>query len=250
MDHHPITAWMLPIGDWPEDAGLHHLSGDEVERWGRFLFPADRRLYAAAHALMRVSLSALVPGMPPQGWQFSRGQWGRPDFAEGEWQRAGGNGQAPSFNLTHCRGMAAFAIGWRGPVGIDAEPQDRTIRVDELAPAVLSADELAALTALPDLAARHNRLLGHWTLKEAYIKAVGRGLSLPVDSFTVWPEPPTILPPPDDHRRWLAANHKTESGHRLSVAAPALAGEEEELLVSWRIADPDLILSPLPTVKS
>jgi 4'-phosphopantetheinyl transferase len=149
------------------------MSDQERERWQSFHFDRNRREYLATRVLVRTALSHLLP-RPLETWRFSRNAYGKP-------------GVDPecglSFSLSNSLGLVACLIGERGEVGLDVESYDRAEEIAELAPEVFSAPELAQLDALsgPD---RLDRALSLWTLKEAYIKARGMGLSLPLQQFS------------------------------------------------------------------
>ncbi|HZH02911.1 MAG TPA: 4'-phosphopantetheinyl transferase superfamily protein [Myxococcaceae bacterium] len=148
------------------------LSPEERERHGRFRFPEDRQEYLAAHALLRVTLSQYAP-VPPNVWRFRTGTYGRPELA--------GPAAVPPlrFNLSHTAGLVACAVAQSRDVGIDVERVDRGTRALEVAERTFAPSELRDLLDLPEKL-RAERFIRAWTLKEAYVKARGVGLSLPV----------------------------------------------------------------------
>ncbi len=154
-----------------DDAAIALLDEGERERMERFLFERDRRLYLAAHALVRRALSRHAD-VDPAAWRFAAEEGGRPVLA----------GPAPvpplRFNLSHCRGLVACAIARERDVGIDVERITELPR--ELIDRIASPGEAAALRALP-AGAQPERFFTLWTLKEAYVKARGLGLALPVE---------------------------------------------------------------------
>ena len=109
-----------------DDASL--LDDDERKAFGRFVFDADRRDYAAAHALLRRMLHEALPDIAAEDFRFLRTPTGRPELAP----------PAPriSFNLSHARGIVACAVSREAEVGIDAECDDRRMEVEPLAPEV------------------------------------------------------------------------------------------------------------------
>ena len=161
------------------------LNDEERARAGRFHFPEDRRSYICAHALTRCALEA-VSGIPARDFAFRIGRYGKPELAEEPEQ-----GRL-RFNLSHSRGLVCCAVTRELDVGIDVEGSVRDVDVDGLAEQVFSADEVACLQQLVGCA-RREAFFAIWTLKEAYIKAVGRGLSIPLDAFSVCLDPPSLM---------------------------------------------------------
>lgn len=186
MVHIPLAAdavhvWYLQP-ELATDRGLldryeRLLSADEASRRGRFVQPEDAHLYLVSHALLRLTLSRYFEA-PPDSWQFEVGEFGRPQIA------APDKATELQFNLTHTRGLAACAVRYSGPIGVDAENSDRASAGMDLAARYFSPQELADLRAAP-LAERAGRFFDYWTLKEAYLKARGTGLSLPLDGFSI-----------------------------------------------------------------
>jgi len=152
------------------------LSPDERARRARFRFPDDRQLYLVAHGLLRRSLGALL-GTDPAELRFQTGPHGKPQLA--------GTAEPPlQFNLSHTSGLVAWVVTRDRAAGIDVEDRRRMRDVDGVAPHCLAPSELA------DVQARHgddqrDRFLAYWTFKEAYLKARGAGLSLPLQEFAI-----------------------------------------------------------------
>lgn len=152
------------------------LSPAERERLGRFAFEADRHLYLVAHTLLRCTLSRYA-NPRPQGWTFIENQYGRPEIAPGLCD-------VPlRFNLSHTSGLTACAVTLQQDVGVDVEYVNRRGDVTALADEVFSPAEVRALRAVPS-ARRREQFFKYWTLKEAYIKARGMGLAIPLDQFS------------------------------------------------------------------
>jgi 4'-phosphopantetheinyl transferase len=155
------------------DLGM--LSPDERARHDRLAFARDRRDFAAAHALLRQSLSQ-VARRPPDEWRFTAEQFVKPRLAAD---------QAAStdltFNLSHARGLVACAIARHVDVGIDVEAVDRVRDALDLASRFFSAEETRELERTPP-EARATRFAELWTLKEAFAKCIGLGLAMPLSS--------------------------------------------------------------------
>jgi 4'-phosphopantetheinyl transferase len=158
------------------DEYLSILCNSERRRHDAFHFERDRHLYRVAHALVRNALSH-YHHIPPADWRFKTGPYGRPEIDAPR-------GCPPlRFSLSHTHGLAVCAVSVRADLGIDVETADRDLQVTSLARQVFSPLELQ------ELAARVGReqtelFFRYWTLKEAYIKAVGRGMSLPLRSIS------------------------------------------------------------------
>lgn len=154
------------------------LSGDEIARADRFVFERHRRHYTFAHALLRLALSELEPGIAPSAWSFATGRYGRPFVA----------GPATAgplhFSLSHTEGCVACLISANEAVGIDVEHVVPRGSVMETARGAFAPEEIEMLRGLPPREAL-DRFFDIWTLKEAYLKARGFGLHLPLDGFAV-----------------------------------------------------------------
>jgi 4'-phosphopantetheinyl transferase len=165
------------------DGDMALLAEDERARAGRFLVEPPRREYVACRATLRRLLGRFA-GVPATEVRFGYGAHGKP-FLDG---RAG-----PRFNVAHSGGAALFAFALDREVGVDVEPLARQADALAIARSVFSAGEIAEIAALPAERVAE-RFLTFWTRKEAYAKALGRGLSLPftrvdVASGQAVPEP-------------------------------------------------------------
>lgn len=192
------------------------LSEHEKERHRRFYYARDRNLYLVAHALVRTVLSRYEPIAPGQ-WRFVTVKRGRPEI----------DPQLPHhhlrFNLSHTRGLVACAVCREVDVGVDVETTDRRVSVLKLAESVFSSQEVADLRSRSGDAQRH-RFFEYWTLKEAYIKADGSGLSLPLKSITFSlsdGDPVAVAFDErinDDPGTWTFAQRRPSARHHLAVA--------------------------------
>jgi 4'-phosphopantetheinyl transferase len=173
---HLWTAW-LTIDDervaelWPL------LSPDERERARRFVFPRDRRSFVAARGYLRHLLAAYV-GDDPASLRFAYGDRGKPALDPRHHSRR------LEFNLSHAGGLAAIAVSSGSPVGVDVEQIRALDDLECLARQCFAPGERAELLQLASNA-REQAFFNCWTRKEAYIKALGEGLSCPLESFEV-----------------------------------------------------------------
>jgi 4'-phosphopantetheinyl transferase len=220
----------------PEDVGSSErleacramLSDDERARLTRLRREPDRRAFLAAHALVRSALSRYAD-VPPADWSFAANHWGRPEIA--------GPGAVPAlrFSLSHTSGLTACAIALDCDCGVDVEAFDRRGDPLQLARRVLSAKELADLESR-EAGTRRDCFLEYWTLKEAYVKARGLGLSLPLREFSFSLACECIrvefAAPGDDVASWWQfASMRPTPRHVLGIAVRHGGGPERRIAV-------------------
>ncbi len=173
-----IDLWIADLelpGAAERSTCLSLLSPDERERYERFRVTASQTQFLAARGLLRTTLSLYRP-IAPQRWRFSTNRYGRP-FVE----PAAAAGDL-FFSLSHTEGLLACAVSACPEVGVDAEALDRRLDYVDLARSIFTSVEAALIAgAAPEVTAA--TFFAIWTLKEAYIKARGIGLSLPLDGF-------------------------------------------------------------------
>lgn len=216
-----IDVWLTDPAPLYADQALRSayldlLSPDERDRHNRFVFDEHRHTYLVAHALVRTTLSRYHP-TAPAAWRFARNEHGRPDIDTPE------SARSLRFNLSHTSGLVAVAVARDLTLGVDVE--DRSRRTDTLSVArrFFSEAECTQLFANPR-DHQHQRFFDYWTLKEAYIKARGMGLALPLAafSFDLAAKEPRIAFDQridDDPARWhFVVSHPT-ARHTLAVAA-------------------------------
>ena len=152
------------------------LSAEEKDRHRRFKFEKDRHQFLVSHALVRTALSAYAD-VHPSAWQFSYNQYGRPEIS------APDINTPLRFNLTHTAGLAACLVTLNSDCGVDAENLRLPGNPQGIAEKMFAASERHALNQLQGQAFLE-RFFTYWTLREAYCKAIGLGLSSPMDYFT------------------------------------------------------------------
>jgi 4'-phosphopantetheinyl transferase len=153
------------------------LSADELTRAGQFYSSQLRLRYVAGRGLLRAILSRYL-NVPPGAIRFRYGAHGKPALAAEE-----ASATTLHFNLSHAQGMVVYAVARRA-VGIDVEYRHRHVEVRRLARRFFAPAEQAAVAAAPP--ARVNDLFFQiWTRKEAFIKATGKGLAQPLQTFDV-----------------------------------------------------------------
>lgn len=215
--------------DAGEREALHALlPADERARAARFLYPKHAARFVVAHGRLRTLLAELT-GQAPHRIRMREGPHGKPFLADGSLAAD------LHFNLSHSDSWGL--IGWaRGRhIGVDVEAW-RPMRDEKaLVHRYFSLAEVAAYESLPH-AGRSEAFFHCWTRKEAYIKAVGRGLGLPLDSFDVSLD--------RDDARLLRASAHGDEGRRWALAAPA--GPPRTSLAVVLESDSVVVLPDLP----
>lgn len=222
-----VPLWVVDLDCSPErpSALLECLSSDERARAGRFRFDRDRRRYVVARAALRRVLGNVV-GVPASQIAFEYGPYGKPALASPAGARV-------EFNVSHCEGLALIAVAAGRRVGVDLERVAAGASRQPIAERFFSPTEIAALRALP-VASQDEAFFACWTRKEAYIKARGEGLSIPLDAFSVSlgpGEPAALLDGPggrDGIQTWSLTSLTPAPGF---IAAVAVEGEDWRLLL-------------------
>ncbi len=197
-----VHLWRIPLDRDASatSAPLSLLADDEVRRYERFKPAAIKRRFALARAGMRVILGRYL-NRPPADLEFRYGEQGKPSLAPEQ------NPAKLRFNLTHSHDLAILAVASDREVGVDVEHLRDNIEFEMLAARYFSPLEAETLASLEgnELKRQFFRI---WTAKEAYIKAIGQGLQIPLDQFDVAvgseQQPNLLAPPhaPGEQDRW------------------------------------------------
>ena len=212
-----VHVWLVHA-DAPSEDELARLallmSSAERPRHDAYHFQKDKRLFIIARATCRTLLSRYT-GINPTAWTFRENHWGRPEIASPP--------VTPPlrFNLSHTAGLVACALARDREIGIDVEKATRPTEILTIANSVFSPGEIRDLAALP-ASEQQRRFFELWTLKEAYIKARGKGLAIPLDefSFTI-PGGPTVRCEPslqDDGDSWQFRLWRPTATHQAALA--------------------------------
>jgi 4'-phosphopantetheinyl transferase len=191
------------------------LTPEERARKQRYYFEKNRHEFLLTRALVRTVLSRYAP-VRPAAWAFSANEWGCPAIATPE-------GAGLRFNLSNTRGLVCCLVAADRDVGIDVEDTEREGDTVSIADRFFSPSEVAELHTLPKERQRA-RFFDYWTLKEAYIKARGMGLAIPLDhfSFLIANERPIgiAFDPllPDDPASWQFEQIRPTKTHLVSLA--------------------------------
>jgi 4'-phosphopantetheinyl transferase len=214
--HDIAHVWWLALADVPEDVldpWLTVLNEEERARAGRFFRTSDRRQFIAAHGMLRAILSYFVGGAP-QDWRFITKARGKPALHPMH------NQHGLDFNISHTDGAVVCAITRGCAIGVDIENEERAGSHLCIGEAYFAPAEFALLRAAP-ASERSALFLRLWTLKEAYVKASGQGLSIELDRFAFTLSPITISfldAKWGDPQCWQFASFACTGRHRLSIA--------------------------------
>lgn len=193
------------------------LDRDERERADRFVFERDRRRFITAHAWLRIVLGRCLD-RPPDSLRFTAGPHGKPRLIDA--------GVDLRFNLSHAAERALLGVTYGQEVGVDIE-RERAIEVNDLARRFFAPSEWQVLQAL-DASEQIPAFFRCWTRKEAFIKALGDGLTCPLDGFEVSlaeDDSPQLLRSctarPDALLHWRIVSLSVEPGYAAAIAAGA-----------------------------
>lgn len=175
LSDHAIHVWRAALVTITPPAGdmITLLSADERERSEKFRFPEHRQAFIASHALLRMILAGYCH-CEPQDLRFATGDQGKPVIDAAQSRLS----QTVSFNLSHSTRVLSLAVAAEGAVGIDVEDAGRDFDLDGLVAECLTDEEAQTLNQI-DSAQRRKAFLRYWVHKEAFLKCVGTGFSVP-----------------------------------------------------------------------
>jgi 4'-phosphopantetheinyl transferase len=204
-----IHVWQAELDASPAKRVFYEwlLAADERERAARFRFERDRNHYIAGRGILRVLLGRYLH-QPPETVKISYSEYDKPFLA----------GDQLQFNLAHSGGMALYAFCLDDPVGVDVEVEREVKDALQISERYFSLAERETLRSLPE-DERVPAFFRCWSRKEAFIKAVGEGLSYPLDAFEVSlaaDEPPDLLRirgSQKEARTWLLTSLELPPGY-------------------------------------
>jgi len=170
-----VHVWRLAL-DQPESVLARFretLEAHELERAGRFYFDKHRNHFIVGRGGLRHVLARYVD-VKPEEFRFSYGPYGKPELV----------GERLRFNVSHSHGVALFAVAADRELGVDVEHIRADFATQDIARRFFSRREVAAFDALGK-EEQVTAFFRCWTRKEAYIKAIGRGMSERLDAFDV-----------------------------------------------------------------
>jgi 4'-phosphopantetheinyl transferase len=224
--------WRAPLDlAGPELAELRRtLSPEESARAARFRFPAAQNRFAAARGSLRTILARYCHA-DPGSLQFGYRPAGKPYLA---------SGQGPEFSVSHSHSWALYGIARGREIGVDLERIGKpSLDHEGVAKRFFSPAEAAYLMSLPP-EMRAESFFRLWTLKEAYLKARGEGLRIPLASFEVSITPGRLeasLRPVDrgsGREGWFLTSVDPGFGYAAAVAVPG----REPRLGFWDLRRP------------
>jgi 4'-phosphopantetheinyl transferase len=218
-----VHFWRANLDDHQSESFRPLLSADEISRADRFHFDKDRNHYIVARGLLRKLLASYLNTAAAE-LNFSYAQKGKPFLDKG---RHGGI----NFNVAHSHGLAVYAFSIKRELGVDVEFIREDFGGEEIATRFFSSGENEMLSIVSD-DLKNEAFFNCWTRKEAYIKARGEGLSMPLDQFEVSLAPGEAAAllrnhkEPDETKRWSMHSLEMPDGY---VAALVAEGADWEL---------------------
>jgi 4'-phosphopantetheinyl transferase len=179
LKENEVHIWRASLDAEPAslDRLAVHLTLEEKCRADRFVFARDREHFVVGRGILRELLGRYL-GRPPASLTIHKAQREKPYLPE--------EPDIPrlSFNISHSHGLAVYAFALEREVGIDVELMRPDFASEEVAERYFSLREQEELRTLPS-ESRSEGFFLCWTRKEAYIKARGEGLHVPLESFSV-----------------------------------------------------------------
>ena len=208
------------------------LTAAEIDRAERFRFDRHRRRFIVRRGTLRL-LAGWYLDRDPAHLRFAEGEKGKPFI-----HQPGAAAEHLCFNLSDSKDLAIYAFTRGAELGVDVEILRPMPDADGIAKHFFSTEEQESLLQVPS-AEKSQAFFNCWTRKEAYIKAIGEGLSEPLDRFSVTllpEEPARLVHLGGDRRRaagWELHHMVPESG---AVGALALEGGGWRITGRYRLA--------------
>ena len=231
-----LHIWRADLQPAAQDQALVNrlqqlLSDDERARAERFYFEKDRLRFTLARGGLRMILSRYL-NLSPAALQFAYGPVQKPTLAYPV--------EPLCFNLSHSQDLALYAVAWNHEVGIDIEQLRNDCDYEGIAGRFFSTQEQQELAQLsPDL--QIQGFFNGWTRKEAILKAIGKGLTVPLEQLEVSLIGDACLRridwQPTELTRWRLYNLQVEAGYAAAVVV-AEAGLDWQITgwqFNWRM---------------
>lgn len=179
LSNNKIHIWSASLKQPAEDTRffLQILSSDEQARAKRFYFERDEKRYIAGRGMLRILLGNYI-GVEPAQIKFIYNFYGKPALAPIF------NTKNLQFNLSHSKDQAVYAFNWDEPIGVDIEYIQPMKDMDDLASQFFTSGECALIHSLAAYQ-KQETFFKIWTCKEAYLKANGSGLTVPINQVEV-----------------------------------------------------------------
>ena len=210
-----IHIWHIPLCQ-PQPVVMRLrqlLTADEQQRADKFYLRRDTDHYIVGRGALRSILANYV-GLPAAAISIEYGQYGKPVLTN----------QPIKFNLSHSGDIALLGISKQYEIGVDIEFMRDIRDAEAIVERFFSFNERATFQRTP-YAQRRSVFYNGWTRKEAFIKAIGRGLSYPLDAFDVSigeDESPALLriaDPTMSASQWCLRSFEPEQGYKAAIVS-------------------------------
>ncbi len=219
-----VHVWYRSLAGIPQSSYLLELlSAEERARADRYLVDRPRNTFVVTRATLRVLLASYL-GRSPEQLAFCYSAQGKPSLAN--------EATDLRFNVSHTDGLAALAFVRGREIGVDVEKVKPDCEARKLAERFFSPAERQAISRFSGIALQE-AFFRCWTRKEAFIKAKGGGLSIPLDQFDVSvaeDQPAALLgtrPDADEARRWMLYELPVEAGYAAALAVSTVMSARE-----------------------
>jgi 4'-phosphopantetheinyl transferase len=227
-----VHVWHADLADLGGDLDrlFPLLDHHEQSRAARFIVPEPRVQFILSRAFLRIALGQYL-NVEPRKVHFHVAERGKPGLAEAH---------GLYFNLSHTEGTTVIAVTRAGRVGVDVERIRENLDPLQLGARFFSTKESEWLRAQP-VDQRFAAFFACWTAKEAYVKAGGDGLAVPLDGFGVIPHAGDeelhleIYGKPEESKRW--SMWQLDLGPDLRSAIAVEAVNCKVRLGCWSLAE-------------
>ncbi|APF18131.1 4'-phosphopantetheinyl transferase [Caldithrix abyssi DSM 13497] len=208
-DANEIHVWLLPVEH--SERFMPFLSADERHRAQKFRVPSARAQFVVSRAALRLLIAAYCQ-LDPAKIQFKLNSHGKPYLEN----------HPIFFNVSHSYDWALIGLSPKFEIGIDIEKMRPDLNLPQLAGRFFSADEVEQLNSLPSHLYAEG-FFNAWTRKEAYIKARGKGLAIPLSGFSVSlkPSEPAVLKStehdPQALQQWKLSEIPAPQGYKAAL---------------------------------
>lgn len=223
------------------------LTDAELERYRRYQFERHRKQFLLGRVLIRFALSYYDQSIAPEAWRFSQNEYGKPAIHPEQ------QSKSLYFNLSHSGGRLVLALANFTDIGIDIEHSVKPRKIEAIAARYFSSTEAKALAGLAQ-EQQQSRFYQLWTLKEAYIKACGMGLAIPLRHFSYsFPTARKLAiefaaQRDDDENLWQFWQLAAGDEYQLSMAARAGAKGARHKILSWQMTALGSVLAKETTI--
>ena len=214
--HGQIELWLFPVSALTDVLRKEYediLSSDERDFYKKIVIQDKKDLFITTKALLR-KLLYWYTSVPTSEWSFEKNLFGRPYIREPSQYRG------VRFNISHAKGLMAYSFSTFYEIGIDIENIFNDRDFVGISRVFFSEKEVDSINSAPSHKIGRTFYM-YWTLKEAYLKARGIGLSLPLSSFWFEPMPlPRTFFSLGGYDNKAAPDNEAHHAHSFSLASP------------------------------